>query len=150
MSFREILELFRQGKATAKSHIKNLIEIATADGKYADEENELLLSIAARNGISRKRIEEIRTNPGSIVFEGPQQDREKFNQIYDLVHMMIVDKNIHPEEARLCEIFASRFGYPKEDVKGLIDTIKHNIENGNDAKSTFERVLYYLKFKQLQ
>jgi hypothetical protein len=33
MNFKEILNLFNEGKATAKSHIKNLIEIAAADGK---------------------------------------------------------------------------------------------------------------------
>lgn len=148
MSFREILALFRQGKATAKSHIRNLIEIATADGKFADEENELLLRIALRNGISAKRIEEIKANPGSIVFEVPGSDREKFIQLYDLVHMMIIDKEIHPEEARLCELFALRFGYPKDAVRELIDTIRNNIENGNDAGETYNRVLYYFKLKQ--
>jgi uncharacterized tellurite resistance protein B-like protein len=150
MNFREILELFRQGKATAKSHIKNLIEIATADGKFAEEENNLLIAIAARNGISRTRLEEIKSNPGAIVFEVPPNDREKFNQIYDLVHMMVIDKNIHPEEARLCEIFAARFGYQKDRIKELLETIRHNIENGNDAPTTYERVVYYLKVKQLQ
>jgi uncharacterized tellurite resistance protein B-like protein len=149
MSFREILELFRQGKATAKSHIKNLIEIATADGRYAQEENDLLMSIAARNGISKKRMEEIRSNPEHIVFEVPQKERDKFNQIYDLVHMMIVDKDIHPEEVRLCEIFAGRFGYPKDGIPGLIETIKNNIQNGNSPEATYDRVVYYLKFKEL-
>jgi uncharacterized tellurite resistance protein B-like protein len=150
MNFREILELFRQGKATAKSHIKNLIEIATADGKFAEEEHDLLVSIASRNGISRARLEEIKSFPGAIVFEVPPNDREKFNQIYDLVHMMIIDKSIHPEEVRLCEIFAGRFGYEKNRIKELLETIRHNIDNGNDAPKTYERVLYYLKVKQLQ
>jgi uncharacterized tellurite resistance protein B-like protein len=149
MSFREILELFKQGKATAKSHIKNLIEIATADGRYAPEEDDLLLRIANRNGISAKRIAEIKANPGAIVFEVPKDDKEKFTQIFELVHMMIVDKDIHPEEARLCEIFAGRFGYQKAGIRELIETIKQNINHGNDAEETYTRVLYYLKFKQL-
>ena len=150
MTFREILDLFRQGKATAKSHIKNLIEIATADGKYADEENELLGRIAARNGISKARLEEIRSRPGNIQFEIPKDDKERFRQMYELVHMMIVDRDIHPEEARLCELFATRFGYGKSGIKGMIDTIRLNIDNGNDVRETHERVIYYLKFNQLQ
>ncbi len=149
MSFREILDLFRSGKTTAKSHIKNLIEIASADGRYAKEEDELLIAIAARNGISRKRIEEIRSNPQPTAFELPKQERERFEQLFDLVHMMIVDKEIHPEEARLCELFASRFEYPKPAIKGIIDTIRHNIGNGNDAAKTHERVVYFIKFNQM-
>lgn len=148
MSFREILDLFRQGKATAKSHIKNLIEMATADGKFAEEENDLLTRIAARNGISRTRLDDIRSNPGSISVEIPRDEKEKFRQMYELVHMMIVDREIHPEEARLCELFASKFGYQKNSIRGMIDTIKNNIENGNDVAQTHERVLYFHKFNQ--
>jgi uncharacterized tellurite resistance protein B-like protein len=150
MTFREILELFRQGKATAKSHIKNLIEIATADGRYADEENDLLIRIAARNGISKSRLEEIRAKANSIDFEVPKDEREKFRQMYELVHMMIVDRNIHPEEARLCELFAARFGYRKDGIKGMIETIRNNIDNGNDVQETHERVQYYLKFHEMK
>jgi uncharacterized tellurite resistance protein B-like protein len=149
MSFREILELFHQGKASAKSHIKNLIEIATADGKFASEEQDLLISIAGRNGMSTKRLQEIRLNPGAVSFEVPTDENEKFTQLFDLVHMMVIDKDIHPEEVRLCELFASRFGYARTAIKGLIDTIRENIVNGNDAASTYERVVYYLKYKQL-
>ena len=32
MNFKDILDLFKLGKATAKSHMRNLIEIAAADG----------------------------------------------------------------------------------------------------------------------
>jgi uncharacterized tellurite resistance protein B-like protein len=149
MTFREILDLFRQGKATAKSHIKNLIEIATADGKFADEENDLLIRIAARNGISRGRLDEIRASPASISFEVPKDEKEKFRQMYELVHMMIVDRDIHPEEVRLCELFALKFGYRKDGIKGMIDTIRNNIENGNDVAETHERVVYFHKFNQI-
>ena len=34
MNFPEILSLFRQGKGTAKSHMKNLIEMAAVDGNF--------------------------------------------------------------------------------------------------------------------
>jgi hypothetical protein len=32
MTFNDLITLFRQGKATGKSHIKNLVEMAAADG----------------------------------------------------------------------------------------------------------------------
>jgi uncharacterized tellurite resistance protein B-like protein len=146
MTFREILDLFRQGKTTAKSHIKNLIEMATVDGKYSSEENDLLISIASRNGISVGQIETIRLNPDKVSFVVPPDESEKFEQLYDLVNMMVVDKEIHPEEVRLSELFARRFGYPSPSVRGIIETIKRNIEHGNDATETRERVVYFLKF----
>ena len=146
MSFKDILDLFRQGKATAKSHMKNLIEMAGIDGRLASEEMSLLQTIAAKNGISPSRLEEIRSNPGNITFEVPKDEHEKFNQLYDLVHMMVVDKDIDPEEVRLSEIFAGKFGYDHATIPGLINTIKGNIENGSDVGKTFERVKYYLSY----
>jgi uncharacterized tellurite resistance protein B-like protein len=150
MIFQEILEQFKRGKATAKSHIKNLIEMACADGRYSEEENELLVSIASRNGISIKRINEIRESQTNIPFGVPKTEIDKFSQIYDLVHMMLADQNIHPEEMRVSELFASHFGYPKPAIKGIVETIQQNILNGNDVHDTYERVVYYLKVNQLR
>ncbi|MBZ0246019.1 MAG: hypothetical protein K8H85_08735 [Cyclobacteriaceae bacterium] len=42
MNFSEILNLFRQGKTGAKSHMKNLIEMAAVDGNFDDVEYDLL------------------------------------------------------------------------------------------------------------
>ena len=150
ISFREILDMFKSGKTTAKNHIKNLIELACADGKFTEEENELLISIAARNGISINRINDIKAGETKVLFGVPKTDSEKFSQIYDLVRMMLADQNIHPEEVRVSELFASRFGYPKGAIKGMVETIQHNIINGNDVENTYERVVYYFKVNQLR
>lgn len=150
ISFREILDMFKSGKTTARNHIKNLIELACADGQFTDDENELLISIASRNGISVSRINDIKSGQTKVIFGVPKTDAEKFSQIYDLVRMMLADHNIHPEEVRVSELFASRFGYPKAAVKGMVETIQQNIINGNDVENTYERVIYYFKVNQLQ
>lgn len=140
MKLTEILSRFRQGKSSAKSHIKNLIEIAAADGNFDEIEHNLLKEIAKRNGISGSKLKEIEANPDHIAFEIPNGKEERFNQMYDLVHMMIVDNEVHSEEMKLCNLFALRFGYPKDGVQELIDTIKGNIENGNTPKDTMKRI----------
>src|SRR5687767_5553684 len=102
MNFKDILNLFKQGKATAKSHMRNLIEIAAADGGFGIEEQRLLEYAAQRNNITQTELKEVQANASQIPFEVPKGEEEKFFQLYDLVHMMSVDKNIHPEELRLC------------------------------------------------
>jgi uncharacterized tellurite resistance protein B-like protein len=144
MTFKEIINLFRQGKATAKSHIKNLIEIAAADGTFGIDEQQLLLSIAKRNNISDRQLKAIHSAPSKFQFEVPKTDNERFQQLYDLVHMMAVDKSIHIEEKRLCELFAIKFGYRISGAKELVETIRLNIENGNGVDETMRRVLPYL------
>ena len=144
MNISEILNLFNQGKGTAKSHMKNLIEMAAVDGNFEDIEYELLKVIAKRNSISESQLKEIRQNPGGVKFEVPADKKVKFHQLYDLVHMMTVDKSILEEELTLCNLFAVKFGYKRERIRELIDTIRSNIQNGQDHDETMKRVEWML------
>lgn len=144
MNISEVLNLFRQGKGTAKSHMKNLIEMAAVDGNFEDIEYDLLKTIAKRNSISENQLKEIRQNPGGVKLEIPADKKVKFHQLYDLVHMMTVDKSIHDEEMKLCNLFAIKFGYSRDKVRELIDTIKSNIQNGQNHDETMKRVDWML------
>ena len=144
MGIGDVLNLFRQGKATARSHMKNLIEMAAADGNFEEVEFDLLKTIAKRNNISESQLKSIQDNPSTVQFEVPKDKREKFHQLYDLVHMMSVDKSIHSEEMKLCNLFAIRFGYSREKAKELIETVKSNIQNGQAHDETMKRVEWML------
>jgi uncharacterized tellurite resistance protein B-like protein len=148
MNFKEILALFKLGKASAKSHMRNLIEIAGADGNLGIEEPRLLAYAAQRNNISASELKAIQENTVQIPFEVPRSKEERFFQLYDLVHMMSVDKNIHPEELRLCEIFAIRFGYRKEVVREMIEMIRQNIEKWSGPKETMKNVMEALRVNE--
>lgn len=145
MNFKDIISLFKQGKATANSHIKNLIEIAAADGGLADEERRFLEYIAQRKNISLQELKDLQADTSAVTFEVPKSEREKFSQLYDLVHMMSVDKNIHSEELKLCELFAIKFGYRKEAVHELIEAIRQNIENWVGPDETLKAVSARIK-----
>ena len=145
MSIEDIIDLFKVGKATAKSHMKNLIEIAAADGSLGSEEQRLLEYAAERNNISASQLKSIQGRASKVRFEVPRGERDKFYQLYDLVHMMSIDKNIHGEELSLCEIFAIKFGYRKEIVREMIEMIRLSIEKWNGPKETMEEVLATMK-----
>jgi uncharacterized tellurite resistance protein B-like protein len=140
MSIQEILGLFHNGKASAKSHMKNLIEMAAVDGNFDQIEYDLLKIIAKKNNISESKLQEIRSNPHGIKFELPADKSERFHQFYDLVHMMSVDNQVHPEEMKLCDLFAVKFGYPKAKSHELIEAIRGNIANKQSADETLKRV----------
>ena len=145
MTFTEIIDLFRKGKATAKSHMRNLIEIAAADGGFGNEEQRVLQYAALRNNISESQLKDIQAAVSKIRFQVPRSEETKFFQLYDLVHMMSVDKSIHSEELRLCEIFAIKFGYRKEVVREMIEMIRQNIEKWIGPKETMQTILRTLK-----
>jgi uncharacterized tellurite resistance protein B-like protein len=145
MSVTDIIDLFKLGKASAKSHMRNLIEIAASDGGMGVEEQRLLEFAAVRNNISKEQLKKIQANTTSVRFKVPGSQREKFSQLYDLVHMMAVDENIHAEELRLCEIFAIQFGYRKEVVREMIELIRQNIEKWAGVDETMQMVQRQLK-----
>jgi uncharacterized tellurite resistance protein B-like protein len=144
MNFSDILNLFKQGKGTARSHMKNLIEMAAADGNFDSTENDLLKQIAKRNNISESYLKAIHKNPQKIDFEVPGDKLEKFSQFYDLVHMMSVDNSVHVEEMKLCNLFAVKFGYPRERSNEMIKSIQANIENAQTHEETFKRIEWML------
>jgi uncharacterized tellurite resistance protein B-like protein len=144
MNFTDILSMFRQGKGTARSHMKNLIEMAAVDGNFDTVENDLLKKIAKRNNISEGHLRDIHKNPHTVEFVLPADKKEKFNQFYDLVHMMSVDNSIHDEEMKLCNLFAVKFGYPRERAGEMIKSIQSNINNEQTHEETFKRMEWML------
>ncbi|HYC85678.1 MAG TPA: hypothetical protein VEB86_10670 [Chryseosolibacter sp.] len=144
MNFNEILSLFRQGKGTARSHMRNLIEMAAVDGNFDLVEFDLLRKIAKRNNISEAQLKSIHQNPSKILFEVPKDRREKFDQFYDLVHMMSIDKSVHDEEMKLCNLFAVKFGYSRDRAPELIKSIQSNIHNNNSHTETYKRLEWML------
>lgn len=144
MNFSDILNLFRQGKGTARSHMKNLIEMAAADGNFDNVEHDLLKQIAKRNNISESRLRDIQSSPEKVAFEIPTDKKEKFFQFYDLVHMMSVDNSVHDDEMKLCNLFAVKFGYPRERSGEMIRSIQSNIQNAQSHDETYKRLEWML------
>lgn len=144
MKFTEILSMFKQGKGTARSHMKNLIEMAAVDGNFDTVEYELLRAIAKRNSISESQLKAIQNDHQEIVFEIPADKRQKFDQFYDLVHMMSIDKTVHSEEMKLCNVFAVKFGYSREKAGELIKSIQSNISNNQSHADTYKRLEWML------
>jgi uncharacterized tellurite resistance protein B-like protein len=144
MNFTDIISLFKQGKGTARSHMKNLIEMAAADGNFDLIEFDLLKKIAKRNSISEAQLKAIQDNTANISFQTPTDKREKFDQFYDLVHMMSIDNSVHQEEMKLCNLFAVKFGYSREKTNELINSIQSNIQNNQSHTETFKRIEWML------
>ena len=144
MILSEFLSLFKQGKVSAHSHMKNLIEMAMADGHYDNVEDELLNKLAAKNGVSKKKLEDIKGSKEQIEFITPEDEGVKFQQLFDLVHMMVVDDDVDREEFRLSILFAKKFGYPPEKAEEIVESIAGNISAGNSWQEARKRMEWIL------
>ena len=142
MNFAELLGLFKEGKASSKSHMKNLLEMAMVDSHFDDSEYQLLKQFAKKYKVSESELKKIQENPDHVAFELPESETEKFEQFYELVQMMMIDEKIYVEEKNLCTIFAKKFGYKSQ--KELVDAISQNIKHGQPVDETMRRVSFLL------
>ncbi|MBL6446604.1 TerB family tellurite resistance protein [Fulvivirga sp. 29W222] len=104
-----------------KSHIKNLISVAMADGHLADEEWALLSKIAHHLGMSSEAIQNIRNNPEEVKFIAPKKYEEKLQQVTDLVAVMMVDGDIDQNELELCKKLALKLDLLPRVVSDMIN-----------------------------
>ena len=142
MKLSELLGLFKEGNATAKSHMRNLLEVALADGQFDPAEYDLLKKLARKYHITEKELENIRGNPVDIEFEVPEDDGEKFEQFYELIQMMIIDDDIDRDEENLCVIFARKFKY--RNVREVIKATEQYIKKGLSPERTKIRLDWLL------
>lgn len=135
---------FGKDKALSKGHVKNLLEVALANGFFDEKEDEFLKEIARERRISLSSLSEIRKNPEKINWTAPEDDKERFRQFYDLVKMMMIKGEIDYKEEKICHSFAARLGYNKKWINDMIHSISENIKLGHDACETMKRVKWML------
>ena len=124
----EVLDLLTgTKKKRGKAHLKNLLELAMADGQFDDIEAEYLLSLAQRFNISENELKKLKENANSIEYKPPVNDREKFDHLHQLVRMMLMDGEIHEREMEICKVLASRLGLKSELVDDFIQVIDEDV-----------------------
>lgn len=128
MGLQELFESYDKRKR--KSHFKNLMAVALADGTFENIEFDYIMHLAQKCYMSESEVKRVIDHPELISFVPPQNDRERFDQIYDLVTVMLVDGNISPKELSLCKHFAIQLGFRTVIVDKLIQDITVNVLKG--------------------
>ena len=140
-----IFNLIHRNKRLKQSHLKNLIEVALLDGQLDNNEYVLLLSLARRLKISDQEIKNIQENPGKIIFMPPGSHKKRFEQVYDLVFMMMVDGVIHQKELDFCKKMALKLDYMPQLVDDLIVSIRDSVQKGIPKELSFRELSGILK-----
>lgn len=133
------------GKKKGKSHLRNLLSMAMADGKIDESEYEFLALVAKKHNIDSTELDQMKAEiarKGGFAFE---KGNSAFEQIYDLVNMMMIDNNINPNELKMCKSFAKRIGFAVNKVDELIESVVQNISIGHSLEETKMRVSYLIK-----
>lgn len=91
--------------------LKLLARLAGSDGSIDESELQLIQSLGNAHGLKEKEISEIIKKPqGKIDYKGLTDD-ERFDYLYNLVHLMKVDGEVYNQEIEFCERIAKKLGY---------------------------------------
>jgi uncharacterized tellurite resistance protein B-like protein len=141
-----LLNFFKKDHRMVRAHLKNLVALAKIDEFIAKSERDLIFRIGERNGLSENDVDEIieETTPSEAPI--PHNDSERFDDLFDLVHLMLADGIIHESEIDFCMTMAERLGFKKAIVGVLVRKISVNITKGLNKESIKEDVSNFLKF----
>lgn len=142
----KFLELFdSRDKKRRLSHIKNLVALACADGSLDNREMDLIFKIGVRAGLSPGEIERIFDRPESVPFYPPESYRERIEQLYDMVMVMMVDGELHDKEISFCKFTALKLGFSHKIIDSMINHIIETINNGIASEIALRKLLNLVK-----
>ncbi|WP_028980086.1 TerB family tellurite resistance protein [Sporocytophaga myxococcoides] len=115
-----------------KQHLRNLVFLAKVDGKLNEVERDLIFRIGLKYGLKDYFIAELIEEVPDFDFRLPASDYERFDQIYDLVQLMVSDGIVDDHELDFCVDMAERLGFRKAVVGVLVRKISQGVSNGQN------------------
>lgn len=105
-----------------------LINLAKTDGEIDATEEALILKIGRAHGLSDEEVEQEMAR-GIAKFDfGRLSSEERFDTLYNLVHLMKVDGKIFDEEITYCLNMAKKLGFPMAAVMDLYSLVHTNVK----------------------
>ena len=102
------------------SHVRNLVALAYADGKFSDEERQYVANVATEVGMTADEMKQIINDPDGIRFIMPENDIEKIEQLYDLILLMMIDGDLNENEMIFCRAMAIKMKIPYQVVDEMV------------------------------
>lgn len=135
-------------KKLIKSHLRHLVRLAKSDGLLHKNELDFIKSIGKKNGVNDSEVKGIIENPTSVDIVIPDNDDDRFDQIFDLVQMMMKDGVVNDEEMEFCEELANRLGFRKVIVGVLVAKVTRGIDAGLSKAQIKEETAPFLDFSR--
>jgi uncharacterized membrane protein YebE (DUF533 family) len=113
-----------------KNHIANLGALARVDGHIDSSELNYIIAVGQKNGLKPEDVRVLIANADSVKLHIPENDSDRFDQIYDLVEMMLADGIVDDNEMEFCMDMAAKLGFRKAIVGVLVRKISIGVKDG--------------------
>ncbi len=112
----------------SQKQVSILINLAAQDGTIDQKELDLIYKIGRSHGLQNDEIRNLLDNPREITNLDDLDEEERFDCLYNLVHLMKVDGQIFDEEISYCMNMAKKLHYPLEAVMELYSLVHANVK----------------------
>jgi uncharacterized tellurite resistance protein B-like protein len=130
-----------------KTHLANLAALAKVDGHVDSTEMNFIVQIGQKQGLKAEDVKSLIASASSMKFELPKTDSDRFDQIFDLVEMMLADGVVDDNEMDFCIDMATRLGFRKAIVGVLVRKITMGVKDGLTRESIKKDSQAFLDFK---
>lgn len=132
-----------------KSHLINLAALAKADGHIDEREMNFIVAVGKKNGMRADEVRSIvgNSNRGTMLL--PDNDSERFDQIFDLVDMMLADGVVDDHEMDFCIDMAEKLGFRKAIVGVLVRKISMGVKDGLPREQIKDETQAFLNYNNL-
>lgn len=129
-----------------KNHIANLGALARVDGHIDSSELNYIIAVGQKNGLKPDDVRALIANAESVKVHIPENDSERFDQIYDLVEMMLADGIVDDNEMDFCMEMAAKLGFRKAIVGVLVRKISMGVKDGFSREHIKNESLDFLNY----
>jgi len=124
-------------KKQSREYFVHLVNIALADAVITAGEKELLHRIGRRLGITDPEIDHIIQKTTKSDFIAPYELSKRFDQVFEIVKMILADGVIDETEMRLARSFALKSDFKESEIQPLLDMLISGIKQGKDEEDLF-------------
>lgn len=138
MGFWDIFD--SRDKKERLSHIKNLLALACADGHLTKDEVSLIFRIGVNAGLTPEELNRILERPDSVKFCPPETYKERIEQLYDMVMVMMVDGEISEREVAFCKMIAMELGFSHQIIDQMVRDLIEMVVRGVALEVALQRL----------
>jgi uncharacterized tellurite resistance protein B-like protein len=103
----------------AKEELTLLIQLAKVDDNVVQQETDMIYYLGTFYGLTKETIDALFESSSTELDINSLSKEDKYNCIYDLIHLMKVDQMVFQSEIQFCQKIASTLGYKTDIVPEL-------------------------------
>jgi len=116
----------------------NLIRIALADDVISTKELELLHRVSKRLGFTVEETDHLIRTTEKSDYTPPSGLQARFEQIFEIVNMTLVDGTINKNEMYLASSFAAKSGFNEKEIPAILVLLLNGIRQGKNKDELFK------------